>query len=62
MKRKRRFPQQDKNQKRINEQITAPRVTVINSDGENLGEMPRDEAMRMAENQKLDMVQMGIKQ
>ncbi len=62
MKRKRRFPQRDKNEKRINEQITAPRLTVISSGWEHLGEMSRNDAMRMAEDAKLDLVQMGIKQ
>lgn len=50
------FPQK-KNEKRINEAITAREVIVITETGESLGKMSRDEALRKAEELDLDLVE-----
>lgn len=52
------FPQK-KNEKRINEAITAREVIVITETGESLGKMSRDEALRKAEELELDLVEVG---
>lgn len=52
------FPQK-KNEKRINEAITAREVIVITETGESLGKMSRDEALRKAEELDLDLVEVG---
>lgn len=40
----------------INDQIRAPRVQVIMADGENVGVISRDQALRMAQESDLDLV------
>ena len=40
----------------INERIRAPHMQVIASDGENVGVLARTDALRMAENENLDLV------
>jgi translation initiation factor IF-3 len=40
----------------INEQIRAPKIQVISSDGENIGIISRDRAMQLAEEANLDLV------
>jgi translation initiation factor IF-3 len=47
--------------KRINEQITASRVQVISESGEQLGTMPLNEALSMAREQELDLVEMALR-
>lgn len=42
---------------RKNGEIRVPRVRVIGSDGEMIGVLSRDEAMRMAEDEGLDLVE-----
>ncbi|MFQ5684424.1 MAG: translation initiation factor IF-3 [Candidatus Binatia bacterium] len=44
---------------RINHQIRAPEVRVIGSEGDQLGVMPLHKALRMAENQALDLVEVA---
>lgn len=44
---------------RINGDITAPRVTVIGSDGTALGEIPTAEALLLAREQGLDLVEVN---
>lgn len=41
----------------MNEEIRAPRLFVIADDGEKLGEMDRNEALRIARNRELDLVE-----
>jgi translation initiation factor IF-3 len=44
-------------QNRKNGEIRVPRVRVIGSDGEMIGVLTRDEALRMAEDEALDLVE-----
>lgn len=53
------FPQK-KNEKRINQAITAREVIVITETWENLGKMSRDEALRKAEELELDLVEVWV--
>jgi translation initiation factor IF-3 len=45
----------------MNEQITASRVQVITESGEQLGIMPFSEALGMAREQDLDLVEMAVR-
>ena len=45
----------------VNDQIRSDKVIVINAAGENLGEMPKRQAIVLAEETELDLVQMGEK-
>ncbi len=47
----------DSKQNRRNHEIRVPRVRVIGSDGEMIGVLSRDEALRMAEEEDLDLVE-----
>ena len=47
----------DTKQNRRNNEIRVPRVRVIGSDGEMIGVLSRDEALRMAEDEELDLVE-----
>ncbi|MCL7714187.1 translation initiation factor IF-3 [Stenotrophomonas sp. CPCC 101365] len=47
----------DTKQNRRNQEIRVPRVRVIGSDGEMVGVMTRDEALSMAEDEGLDLVE-----
>ena len=47
----------DTKQNRRNNEIRVPRVRVIGSDGEMIGVLSRDEALRMAEEEDLDLVE-----
>ena len=47
----------DNKQNRRNHEIRVPRVRVIGSDGEMIGVLSRDEALRMAEEEELDLVE-----
>lgn len=47
--------------KRINEQIIASRVQVISESGEQLGVMPLNDALSMAREQELDLVEMAVR-
>ncbi len=47
----------DSKQNRRNQEIRVPRVRVIGSDGEMIGVLTRDEALRMAEEEALDLVE-----
>ena len=47
----------DNKQNRRNLEIRVPRVRVIGSDGEMIGVLSRDEALRMAEDEELDLVE-----
>ena len=53
------FPQK-KNEKRINEAITAREVIVITETGENLGKMSREEALKKGEDLDLDLVEVWV--
>ncbi len=53
---KRGFPQK-RNEKRINDAITAREVIVIMESGESLGKMSRDQALQKAEELELDLVE-----
>lgn len=44
---------------RINEDIRAPEVRVINEDGEQLGIMPTDRALKTAHERQLDLVEVA---
>ncbi|RMF97745.1 MAG: translation initiation factor IF-3 [Candidatus Schekmanbacteria bacterium] len=46
---------------RINDEITAKEVRVISSSGEQIGILPTDEALRMAEEEGLDLVEVAAK-
>ena len=52
------FPQK-KNEKRINEAISARELIVITETWENLGKMSRDEALQKAEEMEMDLVEVG---
>jgi len=43
----------------INEQITAPRVRLIGADNEQLGIVRREEALRIAQEASLDLVEVA---
>ena len=45
----------------VNEQIRAERIIVVGAQGENSGALPRAQALEMAEQSNLDMVQVGEK-
>jgi len=47
----------DNKQNRRNQEIRVPRVRVIGSDGEMIGVLTRDEALSMAEDEGLDLVE-----
>ena len=47
----------DNKQNRKNQEIRVPRVRVIGSDGEMIGVLTRDEALSMAEDEGLDLVE-----
>ncbi len=49
----------DKKKFRVNERIRAPKVRVVNSDGKQLGIMSREEALRLAQDQGLDLVEVA---
>lgn len=42
---------------RVNRQIRVPKVRVIGSDGEQIGIINTDEALRLAQNEELDLVE-----
>lgn len=46
--------------RRINDEITASRVSVISEEGEPLGAMPLETALSMAEEREVDLVEMGV--
>ena len=46
-------------QVRVNQQIRVPQVRLIAADGEQIGIVNRDEALRMAEEQGLDLVEVA---
>jgi len=58
---KKSFSPQKKNEKRINGAIVAREISVISESGESLGTMSRDQALRMAEDAGLDLVEMSSK-
>lgn len=60
MKKSRHFPQNKKDEKRINDMISAPEVSVISEDGELLGKMSRNDAINLAESKDLDLVEMSF--
>lgn len=45
--------------KRVNEQITNPEVRVIGADGEQLGILQTEEALRFARQKGLDLVEVN---
>ncbi|MBD3273314.1 translation initiation factor IF-3 [Candidatus Dependentiae bacterium] len=49
------------NNYQVNEKIRASNVQVIDEKGENLGVLPKQEALRLAENAELDLVKVGEK-
>jgi translation initiation factor IF-3, N-terminal domain protein len=58
MRKTRSFPKNRKDEKRINEAITAPELAVISDTGEFLGKMSLSEALATAESHNLDLVEM----
>ena len=46
---------------RSNNRISSPEVQVITSDGENLGTINTNEAISMAKNQGLDLIEIAAK-
>lgn len=50
---------QPRSKYRINEQIRIPFVLVIDEDGNNLGEMPTQEALELARSKDLDLVEVA---
>lgn len=48
--------------RRINEEIVATKISVISEEGEPLGTLSRDEALRLAEEKELDLVEIGQKE
>jgi translation initiation factor IF-3 len=46
---------------RVNEEITAPQVIVVDSEGTRLGVMPLSEAIAVAQKDDLDLVEVGPK-
>jgi translation initiation factor IF-3 len=50
-----------KNLPKVNRQITSQRVKIVNEDGSMLGEFHIREAMRMARNKELDLVEVAPK-
>ncbi len=46
---------------RVNDQITAPRVRLVGGDGEQLGIVPIEDALKEAEDQNLDLVEVAPK-
>jgi translation initiation factor IF-3 len=44
---------------RVNDSIRAPQLRVIDSDGKQLGILPRQEALRLAEERDLDLVEVA---
>ncbi|MGP1583120.1 MAG: translation initiation factor IF-3 [Candidatus Altimarinota bacterium] len=59
MRKTRSFPKNRKDEKRINEVITAPELAVISDAGEFLGKMSLSDALATAESHNLDLVEMG---
>jgi len=49
----------DKKKFRVNERIRAPKVRVVDSDGKQLGILSRHEALRLAQDQGLDLVEVA---
>ncbi len=49
----------DKKKFRVNERIRAPRVRLVDADGKQLGIVSRDEALAMAREQGLDLVEVA---
>ncbi len=45
----------------VNEKIRAPKVMVINQEGENLGVLSKQQALELAQETELDLVQVGKK-
>ncbi|MGD8475166.1 MAG: translation initiation factor IF-3 [Anaerolineae bacterium] len=48
-----------RNTTRVNRTIRAPQLRVIDSDGKQLGILPRNEALRLAEERSLDLVEVA---
>lgn len=48
-----------KNTTRVNNTIQAPQLRVIDADGKQLGVLPRREALRLAEERELDLVEVA---
>ncbi len=46
--------------RRINDEITVPRVSVISEEGESLGVLTIDAALSLAEEREVDLVEMGL--
>lgn len=61
MKKSRSLPQNSKkDEKRINEAIKAPEVSVISDEGELLGKMSLQQALSLADSKELDLVEMSL--
>jgi len=55
----RRFERPDNNEPRINRRIRVPRVLVIDEEGNRLGEFMTEDAVRLAEERGLDLVEVA---
>lgn len=55
-----RTPSKGRNEKRINEAISARELIVISDNWESLGKISREEALRIAGEQDLDLVEMWV--
>lgn len=51
----------DNSSPRVNDQITAPKVRLVGGDGEQLGIVPIEDALKEAEDQNLDLVEVAPK-
>jgi translation initiation factor IF-3 len=54
-----RQPQQDANRQRINEQISAKEIRVIDDAGEQLGILTKEAALKIAEEREMDLVEIA---
>ncbi len=46
-------------QQKLNHQITAPQLRIIGEQGENLGVMSKEDALKLAEQKGLDLIEVG---
>lgn len=52
-------PEPDKNEPRVNRRIRVPRVLVIDEEGNKLGEFMTEDAVRLAEDRGLDLIEVA---
>ena len=52
-------PQADQNEPRVNQRIRVPRVLVIDEDGKKLGEFMTSDALQLAQERGLDLIEVA---